>query len=322
MNEDPNGTDETLPLVSKYLAKLRRAIKNKEEEQDTLLNQENSSWGLEQYAFRGQASCCWDLQSTTSRRHEGNLLPEEFIEYNCNLVDDAKGADYHRKENKKLADIEMLAELRHYFAATALIDFTRDFLIALWFACESVKGDNNCGKVFIVDISDADKFIELTSKDKEKTLEEILTFQTRKSHKKLEENASKQLRIGPKKPELWYWEPRFKINHRLSSQKGVFIFGKPVLSKKDLDYGEIAIQVEDKGPLRSELLAFFDVSETNLFNDFHGFAGINDANHKIRDKTWIDYLKAANTYFQQGKWEKAIEQYNKFIESKNNEPFI
>jgi hypothetical protein len=42
--------------------------------------------------------------------------------------------------------------LQHYGAATGLVDFSRDFLIALWFAAHDNKGKN--GKVFVLDIND------------------------------------------------------------------------------------------------------------------------------------------------------------------------
>jgi hypothetical protein len=42
----------------------------------------------------------------------------------------------------KLSDLELLLELQHYGAATGLVDFSRDFLIALWFAAHDNKGKN------------------------------------------------------------------------------------------------------------------------------------------------------------------------------------
>jgi hypothetical protein len=49
---------------------------------------------------------------------------------------------YHKE---KLNDLELLLELQHYGAATGLVDFSRDFLIALWFAAHGNKGKN--GKI-------------------------------------------------------------------------------------------------------------------------------------------------------------------------------
>ena len=43
----------------------------------------------------------------------------------------------------ELCDLELLADLQHYGAATCLIDFTQSPLTALWFAC---KDEDNLGK--------------------------------------------------------------------------------------------------------------------------------------------------------------------------------
>jgi hypothetical protein len=47
-----------------------------------------------------------------------------------------KSYHYHKEE---LSNLELLLELQHYGAATGLVDFSRDFLVALWFACDSNK---------------------------------------------------------------------------------------------------------------------------------------------------------------------------------------
>lgn len=315
----PKTASEATPLVNKYLTEIRLKIENKQKEKDARHGQEDSDWELEQYAYRGQAGSSWGLKSTVFRRHGGDLLPEAFIKYNCNLVDEAKDANYHWKESKKLEDIEMLAELRHYNAATALIDFTRDCLVALWFACASTScasasEEEEAGKVFIVQTSDTNKFLQLELKDKGKTLEKILRFETRE---KTENSEGVKFRSERR---LWYWEPRFEINHRLSSQKGVFIFGKPVLSDNDIEYAEVDIPSKCKGALRLELRVFFGISEASLFNDLPGFAVTNDANHEISIKTMAEYLKTGREYSQQGKPKKAIGAYDKIIERYEEPP--
>ncbi|MDD9819861.1 MAG: FRG domain-containing protein [Nitrospira sp.] len=73
--------------INKYLAKLRRLAPT-------------GQGG--QFAFRGQANSEWKLESTVYRRHKKPPSLEEFIQYNCNLVDEAKNANYHQKGNKQL----------------------------------------------------------------------------------------------------------------------------------------------------------------------------------------------------------------------------
>jgi len=290
-NDSGTGDGAT---VDKYVAELRRKLRRL-----ATIGQKGP------FAFRGQADSKWKLESTANRRHDPRPSWEEFITYNCKLVADAKNANYHQKENKQLQDIEVLAELRHHSAATALIDFTRDFLVALWFACEPRRNSQE-GKIFVVDTGKAENFLRLTSQDKEKTLQEIFRFQPSNGQNDLAGTGPRRM---IKIPKLWYWEPRFEINHRLSSQKGVFIFGKGKIPCR----GEVTIPGEDKKAIREELSTWFGINEKSLFNDLPGFATLNDVIHRTTPKAWVDYLRSGNLYYQQGEGEKAIEQYDKSI---------
>ena len=61
-------------------------------------------------------------------------------------------------------------KLQHFGAATGLLDFTRDPLVALWLAC----GRNNCdGRVFILDLSDKFHFQQVSEEEETKSAEEI-----------------------------------------------------------------------------------------------------------------------------------------------------
>ena len=139
------------------------------------------SAGSQDIVFRGLENKDWGLESTAYLRHANPPAHSDFIQYNCELIARAKNANYHQKENNQLTEIELLAELRHYGAATALIDFTRDFLVALWFASGPHKKNEieTDGKVVIVNRADSEVFLQLTSEDKQSSLEEILKFKTR-----------------------------------------------------------------------------------------------------------------------------------------------
>jgi hypothetical protein len=116
------------------------------------------------FVYRGQSDESWGLTSTYYRRFNFNELDDDkhrhkqptqkqFKDYHETLINDAKSYHYHKE---KLSDLELLLELQHYGAATGLVDFSRDFLIALWFACNS-KQDND-GSVFVLNSSNIDKF--------------------------------------------------------------------------------------------------------------------------------------------------------------------
>ncbi len=246
--------------------------------------------------------------------------PESAFTFNRN-THKAKNANYHQKENNELTEIELLAELRHYGAATALIDFTRDFLVALWFASKPSKKNENSadGKVIIVNIGDSEVFLELTSEDRQRSLEDILKFKTRGGQDTPEiapfDDGTKTTEISNRKqPALWYWQPRFEINHRLSAQKGVFIFGKAAIDNANIEYWEVIISQEDKETIHRELSDHFGIKENSLFNDLPGFAMVNDIGHEIQTRSADDYYQDAVQHFQRGEFGLAITCIDKAME--------
>lgn len=274
--------------------------------------------GSQELVFRGLENKVWGLESSAYLRHADPPTHSEFIQYNFELIAKAKNANYHLKENNKLEEIELLAELRHYGAATALIDFTLDFLVALWFASGSYK-TNADGKVVIVNIGDTDVFLQLTLEDKKCSLEEILKFKTREeqgtpSMQRSDMDTPTSEISDQQRAKLWYWQPRFEINHRLSAQKGVFIFGKASIDKTDIQNWEIIISQKDKVAIRRELNDHFGINEDSLFNDLPGFAMVNDRDHIIETRTGDDYFYYAVRHFQRGEFDQAIKYIDKAIE--------
>ncbi len=85
------------------------------------------------YFFRGESKCYPKISSTLYRQHEDVINTEHFdieIAQKEMLEDVKKYTDF-------TDDTDILTELQHYGGNTNLIDFTSDYLIALFFACES-----------------------------------------------------------------------------------------------------------------------------------------------------------------------------------------
>ena len=57
-----------------------------------------------------------------------------LLKVNKDLIKEARRQGHDQKNGQQLSDLELLAELQHFRAATCLIDFTRSALVALWFA--------------------------------------------------------------------------------------------------------------------------------------------------------------------------------------------
>ncbi|CAB5495821.1 hypothetical protein THERMOT_385 [Bathymodiolus thermophilus thioautotrophic gill symbiont] len=115
-----------MDTVIKYLTQLKDIQKN----------------GID-YVYRGLSDEKYPVCSTYYRRFNLGKNPaekpsaKEFQAYHEKLLLDAESYHYHK--NKELSPIELLAELQHFGAATGLIDFSKNFLVALWCPSSEVR---------------------------------------------------------------------------------------------------------------------------------------------------------------------------------------
>ncbi|WP_036624378.1 FRG domain-containing protein [Pantoea sp. AS-PWVM4] len=92
------------------------------------------------YMWRGQADIDWPIHSAAYRRlnNSGRIVTENHVRaYEKRLLVRAAHQGYDYENGRKLSDLEVLAKLQHHGAATRLIDFSRNMLVSLWFACKS-----------------------------------------------------------------------------------------------------------------------------------------------------------------------------------------
>ena len=87
------------------------------------------------YIFRGESQCHKKVSSTLYRALEKvGLLNEYDVEtFQCQELKYAKTYRYTQKTD----DFEILTEIQHFGGKTNLLDFTTDYHIALFFACNS-----------------------------------------------------------------------------------------------------------------------------------------------------------------------------------------
>jgi tetratricopeptide (TPR) repeat protein len=231
------------------------------------------------YIYRGQSEDYADgVVSTAIRRLKKSNLPnpskEEYFEYHTSLIKDAKS--YRYGQDSQLNDIGLLIDLQHYGAATGLIDFSEDFLIALWFACNNTDED---GKVFFLDVwTDEFKHLEAQEED-----------------------------LPEQGEQLYYLHTNFKSTARIFAQKGVFIFGY----KKINNIKSITIKKSDKEVIRQELKQYFNIEEKTLFQDIYGFAQVNNTEHKYGIKTASDYFQEG---YEEKNQKRKISLYQRAIE--------
>ena len=295
-------------------------------------------WRSPVLAFRGQRDRCWLLESSAERRLKKSLKGQDrihdrlFIEYHRdNLLQTGKLRNYDKLEGNQLADLELLADLQHHGAATCLLDFTRNALVALWFACENSHGESggfdqetaeglgeshkvfNDGKVFVVNTADErGGFQEVTPRDiAGKSIEDVLRFKTRDEDSARERTDQDSLKSSSDEAKFWYWTPAH-LNERITAQDSLFLFAPPSSGKPSSE--DIVVAAECKGQIRKELETLYNTHEESLFPDFVGFAYTqrHDAPIYILDSE--EYRRRGIEAYQRGEEQQALEHYTKAIE--------
>lgn len=249
------------------------------------------------FIFRGQSEKCSFVQPANMR--SAKRLPEnqgkddiidqinqkdiDFLkDHDRLLINNAKMKGHSvLNGNRKLKDLEILADLRHYGHPTSLMDFTSNFLIALWFACGGYdehfsqksnhlksKGDSKDkekkdGEVIILDAGNVTQFLQVDSEQIEHELEYFFDeiFKSKKRLFGLSKDSAFNLDL-----QLWYWIPE-NLNDRVRDQDCVFVFGVPFI-RKNL-YTTVTVEHGDKEKLKEELGKYFDYTTDSLFGDKH-----------------------------------------------------
>ena len=257
------------------------------------------------YLFRGVPNEKYGIEASAFRRpKEADRDFEKFLQINRDLIREARLQGYDVKDGRKLRDLEILAEAQHFEAATCLIDFTYNALIALWFACQpdsktskgSTKPPN--GKVFAVQNKPPD-FQEITLELLEKEIDYFF-----------QHNGSTESRFsqpGPK--QLYQWQPR-QQNNRILAQQSIFLFGD---SHFDPD-AECVILESSKQNILTALQHVSGITEAMLFPDFDGFVRYLYGESILYTKpSASQYRERADREFQRGEYELAIAYYDEAI---------
>ena len=286
-----SGTEENLmDLLTRYELEMEEAARKCFGENPTSL------------VFRGQSDEDWILDSSAERRLEKSgrefNAKELLIYLREELIDPAKREGYDSRNGKELSELELLAELRHHQAATCLIDFTRNFHIALWFAC--VENNGKDGKVFIVDSGNPSLFEDITPESSRKPIEEILS-------------PSKKDEV-PFQEKVLYWQPPTQSS-RIIAQHSCFIFSSGRIPA--ITYTEITIKKKDKPDIELALKRHYGLDNESVYRDFTGFAYANSQDQVLRRKSdpiikIFTYIHA-NEIAKRGEYEEAIKAYGRAI---------
>lgn len=252
-----------------------------------------------QYLFRGVLNKDYKIEASAYRRllDERDQTPANLLEINKRIIDDARLQGHDQKNGERLSDLELLAELQHYGAATCLIDFTYSAQIALWMACQrEPKGTTKSkvfnGKVFAVDISNPNRFQKVTSRLLKQDIDCFFA--------KLDER---------KEYPLYQWQPK-QQNNRIIAQQSVFLFGGAQIESE----AECTILKNSKESILTSLEKSGGISEARMFPDFDGFANLRAHDRPYVEHDALGYLQRGIEAHKERKLDEAIKHYTKSIQ--------
>ena len=257
------------------------------------------------YVFRGQADSNWKLHSAATRRLIKHFYDDEsvieasyfsqmhLVYHRAVLLNLARNYGFGNDYGHKISDLQLLEKLQHFGAATGLLDFTRDPLVALWFACER---DHCDGNVFMLDLTDRANFQQITMREDSLSAEEIFTSPD--GHRKqLYFEATIQGETAP----------------RVLHQRSISVIGRPLISDGVVD--SVKIKASEKAQIREELEGLLDLGKPEPSADIRRFSAENGAIFPLPQVSDPDFCRLqGNQCFQRGEFQNAISNYDKCID--------
>ena len=247
------------------------------------------------YLYRGEPECYDKVSSSLYRKHS-DIEAENFdIEVvHKEILDAAK------RYTTQTDDFEILTELQHYGGATNLIDFTTDYLIALFFACDGSDFLNEDGRVILL--------------QKTRKINEQVKFPQNPINRVI---AQKSIFVQPLRG---FVEPDHVINIPKDLKQ-------PILNHLQ-KYHNISTNT-----IYNDLHGFIRYQNVHQSAYAEFFAGLTSQNKKDYSKAIKHYSNAIKlnpqmaeaycnrglAYSKKGKVERAIKDYNKAIELDPND---
>ena len=245
-----------------------------------------------QYLFRGVSTESYKIEASAYRR-----LPEidrndakKLLKINKDLIMKARALGHDEKNGQQLSDLEILAELQHFGAATCLIDFSRSALVALWFACQQGSRGEANGKVYAVRHDD---MVRLKTVNPDLITKDIDYFLTP------DENG---------RYPLYQWQPKLQ-NNRIIAQQSIFVLSGAQIEAE----AECVIAKNSKQDLLTSLDKISGVTEATIYPDFDGFARLHAHNKSYIEPDAQDYLRRGLEAAQNDNIDDAIEYYTEVI---------
>ena len=282
---------------------------------------ENADKGVDEWTIRSGLSI--RLEETHNQKSEkesdskdkrAKYSKADYISEVLEMVNHARKS-FPDNYGEDECDLNILADIQHNGGATCLVDFSKNILTSLWFACNNdLKND---GYLFCYNIMD-DLFVEnnlnyINKEEQKKGIAEILN-QTYKLTNYCSDVVNR----------FCIWEP-YNVNNRISRQDSVFIFGVEKFYIGKHSVYVIHIPKEFKPSILNDLKTWFNISYSSIFNDRIGFAKSMSKENPLltNESTEEERIKqAGNDNLVAGNYRCAIEyfrQYEGIIDKSNKE---
>ena len=238
--------------------------------------------------YRGQADANWEPESGAVHRLR-NAYGEDLPVYEHelrNLV-----TEYHRErllmpmqviDGANLSDLQRLSVLQHQGAATGLMDFTENPLVALWFACTEEPGKD--ARVFLLDIGDPQVARNARALDNPFDAGQVVV----------------------------YYEPDRSLGARIIAQQSVFVICNPLIPAQNLK--SVVVPQSSKGSLQ-DYLTRLGLSQAALFGDIPGLAAANTRRTPLQHTeplTPEQLRDRGNRAYQAGRYDDALAAYEAY----------
>ena len=254
-----------------------------------------------EYLFRGVSKATYKIEAAAYRRlpkAERNK-PNQLLAVNQEMIEKARLLGHDEKDGRELSDLELLAELQHFGAATCLIDFSRNALVALWFACQQSSSGEASGKICAVRSDDPALFKKVNLSLVKKDINHFFKTNEKDAYS------------------LYQWEPKHQ-NNRIIAQQSIFIFGGAEIKAE----AECVIVKNNKQVILTSLDKVSGITEASIYPDFDGFARQHAHSKHYAEPDVQDYLRRGIEADKQGNSADAITHYTKAISLKPDNPTL
>ena len=213
-----------------------------------------------EYVYRGVSNERYPIEASTYRRlkdengkiRDEDKTAEKLRQINQEMIEEANRHRHGWENGQPPSDLNLLAKLQHSGAATCLIDFTNNPLVALWMAGRKSSRGSVDGKVYAVKIGPRSQFEEVSSQDAlKKKIYEFFQSDEKTAYK------------------LYQWQPHYQDN-RMLAQQSIFLFGGGWDAIKASEW--CVISEKHKKEIWDSLKKSAGISGDILFPDFEGFA--------------------------------------------------